>query len=718
MSRKKKFRFNLIVLIVLIILLLESLIANIINRTYAASIPQKYDLRSEIPIVVKNQYQNEACVYMSRSTSLETHVKLGQKNGKYSFFKETPVFSVLTSKKAGQYVSVSIDRTEKVLKEIYNDNNKTEDEILKIQGEYTSEKIKKALEKLQPSFDTTVDGKRSSSNLVTYKVLPSIIKEYDNNNIVYKNSDKNVISKTEVDEIRSQYKRFIMENGGLICSVQTNGFKDGLNGDKVCFNKEKTTSVGNHSVTIIGWDDTYSKNNFPESNRPNTDGAYLVQNSWGSEWGKDGTFYVSYDDIYIEMAISGIDGITEYKDVTEPDISIDNETSNNIKVSITDKYSSGINEKSLKYKWTDHNIEPDINDSDWMPIKDGQEIENKKEKYLWIYGEDNAGNFTLYSSGENEIGLMIDDIESKCDKWMNKDIQLTVKSTMTLFNINESFEIFMMSSSFSQEELKKMEKIQDNNDHLLTIDKEGKHTIYLTKLKDGKECRAMKLDIWIDKTKPTAPEILISDNKENDKYYEGAVVTIEDGKDDLSGVKETNIEIKDKDGKNVDVSDKTKFKLSNLGIYTVKATTFDNAGNSSSTEKKVEIIKKEDNSKSDNNSNNNQDDSKSDNNGAGNQDNSKSDNNGAGNQDNSKSDNSKLDGTKKENNGNIINSSLKINSEISSNDNKKQQNNSNQSNKILPATGANNEYSLIIISATIIFMILTIHSYRKMKEIE
>ena len=175
MSRKKKFRFNLIVLIVLIILLLESLIANIINRTYAASIPQKYDLRSEIPIVVKNQYQNEACVYMSRSTSLETHVKLGQKNGKYSFFKETPVFSVLTSKKAGQYVSVSIDRTEKVLKEIYNDNNKTEDEILKIQGEYTSEKIKKALEKLQPSFDTTVDGKRSSSNLVTYKVLPSII---------------------------------------------------------------------------------------------------------------------------------------------------------------------------------------------------------------------------------------------------------------------------------------------------------------------------------------------------------------------------------------------------------------------------------------------------------------------------------------------------------------------------------------------------------------
>ena len=705
MNIRKKFKFNLSVFIVLVVLLLESVIANIVNRTYAVSIPQKYDLRSEIPIVVKNQYQNNSCASMSRSTLLETHVKLGQKKGKYSFFKETPVFSVMTTKGAGEYVSVSIDRTEKALKEIYNDNSKTEDEILKIQGEYTSEKVRKALEKLQPSFDTTVDGKRGLGNLVSYKVLPSIIKEYDKNNIVYKNSDNNVISKAEIDEIRSQYKRFIMENGGLVCNVQTNGFKDGLNGDKVCFNKEKTTSSGDHSVIIIGWDDTYSKNNFPESNRPNTDGAYLVQNSWGSEWGKDGTFYVSYDDIYVETIINGIEGITEYKDITRPDISINDETSNNIKVSITDKYSSGINEKSLKYKWTDHNIEPNINDSGWMPIKDGQEIENKKEKYLWIYGEDKAGNSTLYSSGNNETGLMIEDVESKCSTWINKDIQLTIKSAMTLVNINESFETSIISSSFSQEELKKMEKIQNNNDHILTISKEGKHTIYLSKLKDGRECKAIKLEVWIDKTKPTTPEILISDNKENDKYYEGAVVTIEDGKDDLSGVKETNIEIKDKDGKNVDVSDKTKFELSNLGIYTVKATTFDNAGNSSSTEKKVEIIKKEDNSKSDNNSNNNQDDSKSD-------------NNGAGNQDNSKSDNSKLDGTKKENNGNIINSSLKINSEISSNDNKKQQNNSNQSNKILPATGANNEYSLIIISATIIFMILTIHSYRKMKEIE
>ena len=38
------------------------------------------------------------------------------------------------------------------------------------------------------------------------------------------------------------------------------------------------------------------------------------------------------------------------------------------------------------------------------------------------------------------------------------------------------------------------------------------------------------------------PEITISNNKESDKYYEGANVTYKAGADTLSGVKETNIE--------------------------------------------------------------------------------------------------------------------------------------------------------------------------------
>lgn len=67
--------------------------------------------------------------------------------------------------------------------------------------------------------------------------------------------------------------------------------------------------VSNHAITIVGWDDNISKDNFREGNRPSEDGAWIVKNSYGksnefeTEDGKkdilsgdDGYYYVSYDD--------------------------------------------------------------------------------------------------------------------------------------------------------------------------------------------------------------------------------------------------------------------------------------------------------------------------------------------------------------------------------------------------------------------------------------
>ncbi len=69
----------------------------------------------------------------------------------------------------------------------------------------------------------------------------------------------------------------------------------------------------NHAVTIVGYDDNYSKENFKEGNQPPNDGAFLVKNSWGAEtesfpnygfdWGIEneegkhtGYFWLSYYD--------------------------------------------------------------------------------------------------------------------------------------------------------------------------------------------------------------------------------------------------------------------------------------------------------------------------------------------------------------------------------------------------------------------------------------
>ncbi len=104
---------------------------------------------------------------------------------------------------------------------------------------------------------------------------------------------------TEADKIRAT-KEGIYQYGSVVANISyVPESKDDAsyrflgNGQDYTYylSQKKSTGIG-HVVQIVGWDDSYSKNNF--SSKPQADGAWLCKNSWGIIGGSSGYFWMSY----------------------------------------------------------------------------------------------------------------------------------------------------------------------------------------------------------------------------------------------------------------------------------------------------------------------------------------------------------------------------------------------------------------------------------------
>ncbi|MDP4119797.1 MAG: C1 family peptidase [Bacillota bacterium] len=118
-----------------------------------------------------------------------------------------------------------------------------------------------------------------------------------------------------LDDDRTTIKNAIMKYGSVVSGY--NSIEQFYNDSDTSFYcPTEQSSFSGHAVTLVGWDDNYSKSNFTV--QPSENGAWIIKNSWGNYNSLGGYFYISYDDAYLLTQVFGSPfSITSVLDLTD-----------------------------------------------------------------------------------------------------------------------------------------------------------------------------------------------------------------------------------------------------------------------------------------------------------------------------------------------------------------------------------------------------------------
>lgn len=248
-----------------------------LNYDETKKIPEKFNLAEKIEIKVENQGSFGLCWDFASLNTLETNLAL--KHNKVYDFSEIHVdymtsdylFGYRTAHDGGSFLTF----------ESYFTNSGA---VLEDKLEYRTYEMDEI--ELFPSYS----GDIKATETVAYPGVYLLDKDAED-------------YEEQLKEYRNVIKTHIMTNGALYAGINSKNF---YNDNKNLYSEEKAFS--DHAITIVGWDDTYSKDNFklPNGHTPEHDGAYIGLNSWGSGFGDGGYFYISYDDANIEDEMNGV----------------------------------------------------------------------------------------------------------------------------------------------------------------------------------------------------------------------------------------------------------------------------------------------------------------------------------------------------------------------------------------------------------------------------
>ena len=233
-----------------------------------ASIPTKYDLRDVIPenVAIRNQMSTNSCWAFATLGVLESSLGLSDKNASAS----TVTYDF--SERHMNYASTRAAFLNNQINEYGFSRELGDGGNFWMASAYLTNGFGAVEESDLPFEDNEDDIDISEIQNKQVKTTLYDTKEFES------------VTPEERNQVMQSMKEHIMNYGGIYANIHGADFNNGDNynndtGALYCKNPE-TDSI-DHAITIIGWDDNYSRDNFNENQKPEEDGAWIVKNSWG-----------------------------------------------------------------------------------------------------------------------------------------------------------------------------------------------------------------------------------------------------------------------------------------------------------------------------------------------------------------------------------------------------------------------------------------------------
>jgi len=263
-------------------------------KAFGSSLQPKYSLRDVIPenMVIKNQSPTNTCWAFANLASLETNLALQDyRNG-----ITTPIVYDF-SERHMDYATTREFLNGEINKFGFN----------RVPGDT-------AVDGVAMAYLTNGLGAISEDEMKFETNLDLIdISEIQNKNVLTQVKDivtfPSYSATDDKTQIKQQIKEHIKNYGAVTTQVHASSYYDGspiYNAETSAAYCNSTTYKVDHSVAIVGWDDEFAIENFVEGNRPTSQGAWIIKNSWGANSGDEGYVYISYEDVNIYKNLKGI----------------------------------------------------------------------------------------------------------------------------------------------------------------------------------------------------------------------------------------------------------------------------------------------------------------------------------------------------------------------------------------------------------------------------